>query len=39
VYHALDPAVQAVLTNKNANIDQLVSTANDVAQAAIQQGK
>jgi multiple sugar transport system substrate-binding protein len=39
VYHALDSAVQAVLTNKGANIDQLLSTANDVAQTAIQQGK
>jgi ABC-type glycerol-3-phosphate transport system substrate-binding protein len=39
VYHALDSAVQAVLTNKNANIDQLVKTADNVAQTAIQQGK
>ncbi|MDT4936438.1 MAG: hypothetical protein QOG80_109 [Pseudonocardiales bacterium] len=39
VYHALDPVVQAVLTNKNANIDSLLKTANDAAQAAISQGK
>jgi ABC-type glycerol-3-phosphate transport system substrate-binding protein len=39
VYHALDPVVQAVLTDKNANIDQLLKTANDAAQAAISQGK
>jgi ABC-type glycerol-3-phosphate transport system substrate-binding protein len=39
VYHALDSAVQAVLTNKGANIDQLLTSANDTAQAAIQQGK
>ncbi|MDT4911641.1 MAG: multiple sugar transport system substrate-binding protein [Mycobacterium sp.] len=39
VYHALDSAVQAVLTNKSANIDQLLKTANGVAQSAIQQGK
>jgi hypothetical protein len=31
--------VQAVLTNRNANIDQLLHSANDTAQAAIQQGK
>ncbi len=39
VYHALDPVVQAVLTNKNANIQALLRTANDAAQTAIQQGK
>jgi ABC-type glycerol-3-phosphate transport system substrate-binding protein len=39
VYHALDSVVQAVLTNKNANIDSLLKTANDAAQAAISQGK
>jgi ABC-type glycerol-3-phosphate transport system substrate-binding protein len=39
VYHALDSVVQAVLTDKNANIDQLLSSANDVAQSAISQGK
>jgi ABC-type glycerol-3-phosphate transport system substrate-binding protein len=39
VYHSLDPVVQAVLTNKDANIDSLLKTANDAAQAAISQGK
>jgi multiple sugar transport system substrate-binding protein len=39
VYHALDPVVQAVLTNKGANIDSLLKTANDAAQTAISQGK
>jgi ABC-type glycerol-3-phosphate transport system substrate-binding protein len=39
VYHALDPVVQAVLTDKNANIGQLLRSANDTAQAAISQGK
>lgn len=39
VYHALDPVVQAVLTDKEANIDQLLQSANDAAQSAIQQGK
>ncbi|HKC27982.1 MAG TPA: extracellular solute-binding protein [Jatrophihabitans sp.] len=39
VYHALDAVVQAVLTDKNANIDQLLSSANDVAQSAVSQGK
>jgi multiple sugar transport system substrate-binding protein len=39
VYHALDPVVQAVLTDKGANIDQLLKNANDVAQSAISQGK
>ena len=39
VYHALDPVVQAVLTDKNANIDQLLKAANEAAQAAISQGK
>jgi multiple sugar transport system substrate-binding protein len=39
VYHALDPVVQAVLTNKGANIDSLLKTANDAAQSAISQGK
>jgi hypothetical protein len=31
--------VQAVLTNKNANVDQLLATANDQAQQAIKSGK
>src|SRR5262249_54350343 len=35
VYAALDPVVQAVLTNKNANIDQLLGDANTKAQRAI----
>jgi ABC-type glycerol-3-phosphate transport system substrate-binding protein len=39
VYHALDSVVQAVLTNKSANIDQLLNSANDVAQSDISQGK
>jgi ABC-type glycerol-3-phosphate transport system substrate-binding protein len=39
VYHALDTVVQAVLTNKNANVDQLLATANDQAQQAIKSGK
>jgi multiple sugar transport system substrate-binding protein len=39
VYHALDAVVQAVLTDKNANITQLLQQANSAAQAAISQGK
>lgn len=39
IYHSLDPVVQAVLTNKDADIDQLLSAANDQAQSSIQQGK
>src|SRR4051795_11208278 len=39
VYHALDPVVQAVLTDRNADIDQLLQAANDTAQGAISQGK
>jgi multiple sugar transport system substrate-binding protein len=35
VYKSLDPVVQAVLTNKDANIDQLLSDANSKAQRAI----
>lgn len=35
VYAALDPVVQAVLTNKNANIDSLLADANTKAQRAI----
>jgi multiple sugar transport system substrate-binding protein len=38
VYHALDPVVEAVLTDKNANIVQLLAQANDAAQNAIRQG-
>ena len=35
VYAALDPVVQAVLTNKDANVDSLLSAANAKAQTAI----
>jgi multiple sugar transport system substrate-binding protein len=35
LYAALDPVVQAVLTNKNANVDSLLSAANQKAQTAI----
>jgi len=39
VYHALDTVVQAVLTNKNADIGQLLKTANSGAQDLISRGK
>jgi multiple sugar transport system substrate-binding protein len=39
VYHSLDAAVEAVLTDKNANIQQLLDAANATAQALISQGK
>jgi multiple sugar transport system substrate-binding protein len=39
VYHALDTAVQAVLTQKGANVDQLLKSANEAAQSLISQGK
>jgi multiple sugar transport system substrate-binding protein len=39
VYHSLDTVVQAVLTNKDADVKQLLSAANDQAQSAISQGK
>jgi ABC-type glycerol-3-phosphate transport system substrate-binding protein len=39
VYHALDPVVQAVFTDRNANISSLLAQANDVAQKAIREGK
>jgi len=39
VYHALDPVVQAVFTDRNANIGELLGQANDVAQKAIREGK
>jgi ABC-type glycerol-3-phosphate transport system substrate-binding protein len=39
VYHSLDPVVQAVLTNKNADIDALLTSANQKAQNVISQGK
>ena len=38
VYHALDPVVQAVLTNKNADVESLLEQANSVAQNAISSG-
>jgi multiple sugar transport system substrate-binding protein len=39
VYHSLDTAIQAVLTDKNANVQQLLDQANATAQSAISQGK
>jgi multiple sugar transport system substrate-binding protein len=38
VYHALDTVVQAVLTDRNANIQQLLDQANDTAQNLIARG-
>jgi multiple sugar transport system substrate-binding protein len=38
VYHALDAPVEAVLTDKNANVQQLLQAANSAAQAAISAG-
>ncbi len=38
VYHALDPVVQSVFTDKNADIVDLLDQANDVAQKAIKEG-
>ncbi len=38
VYHSLDAVVEAVLTDQNANIAQLLQQANSTAQAAIKQG-
>jgi ABC-type glycerol-3-phosphate transport system substrate-binding protein len=38
VYGVLDPVVQAVLTDKNANIDSLLAKANTEAQKAIDKG-
>jgi multiple sugar transport system substrate-binding protein len=38
VYHALDPVVQAVLTDKNADVSSLLAQANGVAQSAISSG-
>jgi multiple sugar transport system substrate-binding protein len=38
VYHALDPVVQAVLTNKDADITALLNDANSTAQRLIRQG-
>jgi hypothetical protein len=39
VYHSLDAVVEAVLTDKNANIQSLLDQANQTAQAAISAGK
>jgi ABC-type glycerol-3-phosphate transport system substrate-binding protein len=39
VYHSLDAAVEAVLTNQSANIQQLLDDANATAQQLIAQGK
>jgi ABC-type glycerol-3-phosphate transport system substrate-binding protein len=39
VYHSLDAAVEAVLTDKNADIPSLLSAANSAAQTAISQGQ
>jgi hypothetical protein len=38
VYKALDPVVEAVLTDQNADIASLLKQANSTAQAAIQHG-
>jgi multiple sugar transport system substrate-binding protein len=38
VYHALDPVVQAVLTDKNADVNSLLSQAESAAQSAISSG-
>jgi multiple sugar transport system substrate-binding protein len=38
VYHALDPVVQAVLTDKNADVTSLLGQANSAAQTAISSG-
>lgn len=38
IYHSLDPVVQAVLTDKNANIAQLLQQANSTAQDLISRG-
>jgi hypothetical protein len=38
VYNALNPVVEAVLTDKNANIQSLLNQANSVAQQAISNG-
>jgi multiple sugar transport system substrate-binding protein len=39
VYHSLDSVVQAVLTQRGADINQLLTTANNTAQGLIAQGK
>jgi multiple sugar transport system substrate-binding protein len=38
VYHSLDPVVQAVFSDKSANINDLLAQANAVAQKAIRDG-
>jgi multiple sugar transport system substrate-binding protein len=38
VYHALDPVVQAVLTDRNADVTSLLNHANSAAQSAISSG-
>jgi multiple sugar transport system substrate-binding protein len=38
IYHTLDSVVEAVLTDKNANIQQLLQQANSTAQSEIKQG-
>jgi len=38
VYHALDPVVQAVLTDRNADVKSLLAQANSSAQSAISSG-
>jgi hypothetical protein len=38
VYHSLDAVVQAVLTDKNANIPALLQQANSAAQDLISRG-
>jgi hypothetical protein len=38
LYAALDPVVQAVLTDKNANIDALLNSANAAVQAILDKG-
>jgi multiple sugar transport system substrate-binding protein len=38
VYHVLDPVVEAVLTDQNANIQSLLTQANSAAQSAIKAG-
>ena len=38
VYHALDPVVEAVLTDQNADIQSLLKQANSAAQTAIKAG-
>jgi hypothetical protein len=38
VYHSLDAVVEAVLTNKDTNVQQMLQQANSEAQSAISQG-